>query len=363
MHIERASDDVYVFTSERYAQVTATLIVSGTVGVMIDTLPYPSETAQIARLAQKVAPDGVRYLVYTQHQADHVYGAIYFPRAEIIAHTLCRQYLIERGYKALEAARKQSDEFEFTRIKLPTTTFDSGTFSLRLPNKTLDMISTPGHTDDSISLLLQEEKILFAGDTVMALPTIADGDVQQLRSSLQMIGEMPLDSIVQGHGEIILKGEIKDYLRRSINYLDQLEARVHAAIEANVTREEARQQITIESCGMGRVLLNGQVAPLHTANLGALYDRLAPAKLNKPSVKLLPVVKPVEYAAVQITAPRIKVRATKIVSRTAVKPKPARTRKVAVTERTVEKASRKPAKTITKPKASAVAKIPRKKKK
>ena len=291
MHIERASDDVYVFTSERYAQVTATLIVSGTVGVMIDTLPYPSETAQIARLAQKVAPDGVRYLVYTQHQADHVYGAIYFPRAEIISHTLCRQHLIKKGYAALEEARKQTNEFEFTKIKLPTTTFDTGTFSLRLPNKTLDMIATPGHTDDSISLLLQEEKILFAGDTVMALPTIADGDVGQLKASLTMISDMPLDSIVQGHGEIILKGEIKDYLKRSINYLDQLDARVRGAIASGVSREEARQQITIESCGMGRVLLNGQVTPLHTTNVLALYDRVSPPKNVKPTIKLVPEIK------------------------------------------------------------------------
>ena len=97
MQIERASDDVYVFTSERYAQVTATLVVSGTIGVLIDTLPFPNETLKIAQLAQKVAPDGVRYVIYTQHQADHVYGAFLFPRAEIIAHRGCREALVKDG--------------------------------------------------------------------------------------------------------------------------------------------------------------------------------------------------------------------------------------------------------------------------
>ena len=94
MHTERLSDDVYVFTSELYYQVTASLIVSGTIGVLIDTLPFPEETVQIAQLVNRLCPDGVRYIIYTQHQADHVYGAAFFPRAEVISHTLCRDLMI-----------------------------------------------------------------------------------------------------------------------------------------------------------------------------------------------------------------------------------------------------------------------------
>jgi cyclase len=291
MHMERASDDVYVFTSERYAQVTATLVVSGTVGVLIDTLPFPSETHKIAQLAQKVAPDGVRYVVYTQHQADHVYGAFLFPRAEVIAHRACRDALVRSGFDDLENARKNDPEFEFARLKLPTVVFEQGTFSLRLPNKTLDMIATPGHTPDAISVLLQEEKILFAGDTVMALPTFTDGDPSQLIASLNMIAEMPLDSIVQGHGEIILKGEIRDYLKRHINYIEQIQQRVQKAVEEGATQADARRIVTIESCGMQRVLLNGQVNGLHLANVNALYNKLVPKQPAARAV-VAPVSKP-----------------------------------------------------------------------
>lgn len=285
MHWERATDDVYVFTSDRYAQVTATLIVSGTIGVLIDTLPYPRETAQVAMAAQKLCPGGVRYIIYTQHQADHVFGATFFPRAEIIGHTLCRQLLIDKGFAALEKTKAQSDEFEVTKIKLPTITFDTGTFSLRLPGKTLEMIHTPGHTPDSISVLLQEEKILFAGDTVMALPTVAEGDVPQLRASLEMIGSMPLDSIVQGHGDVVLRGEIKEHIRKSLSYLDSLDSKVHEAYEHGATREEVRL-ITIEACGMQRAMLNGLVNNLHVANVLGIYDRLAKAKPIKTKTKI-----------------------------------------------------------------------------
>ncbi|MCS7060114.1 MAG: MBL fold metallo-hydrolase [Anaerolineae bacterium] len=267
-----------MFTSDRYAQVTASLIVSGTVGVMIDTLPFPEETGQIALFARRRCPDGVRYVIYTQHQADHVYGAFLFPKAEIIAHSTCRDILIEKGYKALETARQQSRELQIVRLRLPTITFNRGVFALKLPGKTLEIFPSPGHTPDSVSVVLQEEKILFAGDTIMAIPTIGEGDIDQLRASIEAVAAMPLETIVQGHGEIILRGEIKDNLRRSLNYLDHLQTKVQKIVEAGGTREEARR-ITLESCGLQRVLLSGVVTQLHQANVLALYDRLT-AKLN-----------------------------------------------------------------------------------
>lgn len=273
MHWERASEDIYIFTSDRYAQVTASLIVSGNTGVLIDTLPFPTETAQIALFARKRCPDGVRFVIYTGHEADHVYGAFLFPRAEIIAHEICRDVLIEKGFAALERAKTQSQEFATVQLRLPTFTFKGGSTTLRLPGKTLEIIHTPGHTADSVSVLLHEERILFAGDTVMALPTIANGDPEKLKQSLDVIAGMQLENIVQGHGEMILRGEIKDNMKRATNYLDNVRAKVQKIIDANGTRDEAKA-ITIEQCGMQRVLLNGMVVALHQANVLALFDRM-----------------------------------------------------------------------------------------
>ena len=277
MHWERASEDIYIFTSDRYAQVTASLIVSGTIGVLIDTLPFPSETAQIALFAQKRCPEGVRFIIYTGHEADHVYGASLFPRAQVIAHEMAREILTERGFAALERVKAESQEFANVQLRLPTFTFTTGSTTLRLPGKTLEIIHTPGHSADCVSVLLHEERILFAGDTVMALPTIVNGDPEQLKQSLEMIGAMQLENIVQGHGEIILRGEIRDTLRRQASYLDNLRSKVQKLIDAGGSREEARN-ITIEQCGMQRVLLNGAVVQLHLANVLTTYDRLMATK-------------------------------------------------------------------------------------
>ncbi len=305
MHWERLSEDVYVFTSDRYAQVTASLIVSGTIGVVIDTLPFPQETSQIALFARRRCTDGVRYVIYTQYQADHTYGAFLFPRAEIISHRLCRDILIERGFKALEQAKEQNRELELVRLRIPNLTFDSGTFTLRLPGKTLDIFPTPGHTPDAVSVVLQEEKLLFAGDTIMAIPTIGDGDLNQLRISIEAIAAMSLESIVQGHGEIILRGEIKDNIKRSLTYLEHLNAKVRRVVDAGGPLEEARK-ITLESCGLQRVLLNGMVTQLHTANVVSLYNRCVAERiasgLSMPVV-VAPASTPKAGVATRVPAP------------------------------------------------------------
>ena len=44
MRRERVSDDIYVFTSDLYAQVTASAVVTDEGVIVIDTLPFPEET-------------------------------------------------------------------------------------------------------------------------------------------------------------------------------------------------------------------------------------------------------------------------------------------------------------------------------
>jgi glyoxylase-like metal-dependent hydrolase (beta-lactamase superfamily II) len=353
MHWERASEDIYIFTSDRYAQVTASLIVSGNTGILIDTLPFPTETAQIAVFARKRCPDGVRFIIYTGHEADHVYGAFLFPKAEIIAHEKCREVLVERGYASLQRAKQQSQEFAPVQLRLPTMTFQTGSASLRLPGKTLEIIHTPGHTPDSVSVLLQEERILFAGDTVMALPTIASGDPDQLKQSLEMIGGMQLENIVQGHGEMILRGEIKDNMKRAINYIDNVRSKVLKLIEANGAREEAKQ-ITIEQSGMQRVLLNGMVVALHQANVLALYDRImAERKLasapNTPETRKAASKPNAKQAAKPATQAAPKKTATKQATKKTSAKKPVGKAGTAKTRAARPAVRAKPAKRPTKP--------------
>ena len=66
------ADATWVFTSSMYVEVNAGLIVTADGGILIDTLPCPSETKEIIDFARRVCPQGIKYVVNTISHADHV---------------------------------------------------------------------------------------------------------------------------------------------------------------------------------------------------------------------------------------------------------------------------------------------------
>jgi len=270
---ERVSEDIYVFTSEVYAQVTAGAVVSPDGAVLIDTLAFPAETLEIRDFFENRIGTRVRYIINTHYHADHTNGNCFFPGAEVIAHQLCRERLDTVGRKGLARAREQTPELGQVEIVLPEILLTEGMLSLHLGKKTLQLFHTPGHSPDSLSVLLKEDRILFAGDMMMPLPYIADGDLDDMIRSLQAIPAMGLENVVQGHGEVVLRGEIDEAVRSNVRYLEAARKKVEQAVKKKKPRE-AMREINIESCGKSRIPLNGLVAQLHTANLLALYDRM-----------------------------------------------------------------------------------------
>ncbi len=281
MQEERVASDIHIFTSEAYAQVTAGLIVTDQGCILIDTLPFPEETAQIAATVRALSPDGVRLLVFTHYHSDHTYGAYQFPGATVVSHVLTRDLLIEKGVDALATAKSQAPELAEVDLVLPSVVFGSGGLTLHLGNKTLQLFHSPGHTPDSIAAYVVEDKVLFASDTVLPVPTIFDGDLNVLITSLKRLKKMSLESVVQGHGEVILRGEVNGHIDQGVAYLNKIEKLASRAIAEGRPRDSLLQ-VDIESCGLSRIPLNGLVQQLHTTNLLALFDRKAQQKTAKP---------------------------------------------------------------------------------
>jgi cyclase len=274
---ERVSEDIYVFTSEVYAQVTAGVVIYPDGAVVIDTLAFPHETAEIKEFVEKRLNARVHFLIYTHYHADHTNGAYLFPDAQIIGHQLARERLDTIGRQGLARAKQQTPELAGVEIVLPTVLLEGGRLNLHLAKKTLQLFSTPGHSPDSISVLLKEDRILFAGDMMMPLPHFVDGDPDELARSMASIPAMSLENVVQGHGELVLRGEIDDAVRSNLKYLENVRRKVEQAIKRGRPRD-AMRDIDIESCGKSRIPLNGQVTQLHTANMLAMYDRLTVSK-------------------------------------------------------------------------------------
>ena len=273
MHRERVSENVFWFQSEVYAQVTAGVVAGPQWAVVIDTLALPDETLTIREFIEHELSVPVRYVINTHYHADHAWGNCFFPGATVIAHARCRDLLEERGVPSLETAKKQNPSLRQMKVVLPHITFSEGEITLRVGKKNLIISPALGHSSDGIAVLVEEDRILFAGDAFMPLPYIVDGDIDEIMASIKRIGKLGLENIVQGHGDIILRGEIDAAVKENLNYL----AAIKKAVKAVSRRKNAIElldEITIENCGKSRVYLGGLAQTLHQRNLRALLQQM-----------------------------------------------------------------------------------------
>jgi glyoxylase-like metal-dependent hydrolase (beta-lactamase superfamily II) len=274
MQRERVSDNVYWFQSEVYAQVTAGAIIGPQWAVVIDTLALPEETQEMRDFLEDELAIPVRYVINTHSHADHSWGNCFFLGATIISHLECRNLMATNGVEALEAARQNNPAYKNIKIVQPNLTFDQGTLSLRVGKKNLILLCTPGHSPDGISVLVEEDRVLFAGDAFMSLPYIVGGDAEEMATTIRKIGKISLENIIQGHGDIILRGEIDEAVKSNLAYLAAIKKAVKAAARKRYP-EEALEAIDLASCGKSRVLLGGLATELHRRNVNFLFKQVS----------------------------------------------------------------------------------------
>ncbi len=267
MQRERITDQIFVFRSNLYAQVTAGVVLTSEGAVLIDTLLYPEESLRIRRFIEVGLGSKVRYVINTHFHADHTTGACLFPDAQVIAHKLCAEILATRGRESLQRMKASGPEFQEVSLTLPNITFEDE-LVLELGETRFRLRESPGHSPDSIVCLVEGEEVLFAADTVMPIPYFVDGNSSDLEQSLARLLERDYENIVQGHGDIILRGEVSEKIKSDLRYLHCLKDGVAQALEADRTDIEAA--ITLEDCGKSQVLLNGIVTQLHQLNIRAL---------------------------------------------------------------------------------------------
>ncbi|NIM90868.1 MAG: MBL fold metallo-hydrolase [Candidatus Aminicenantes bacterium] len=196
-------------------------------GMTIASAEFLWKTAQERRNDSKNL-----YLILTHHHADHVFGMRIFKekRVKIVAHHMIREWLAnDKGrYKRFLVMRsgwtpEKGDEIlGDVVLSMPDQLIEKDTV-LQLDGEEIQVLYTPGHVIDELSVYHPKSKTLFAGDTIYegTRLTTRFGGPQEWKlwiSQLERLKQLDIEMIVPGHGKLCPKKEID----RNINYLRSL---------------------------------------------------------------------------------------------------------------------------------------------
>ena len=227
--ITEIADGVYT-VAHRVAEGKNAVIVGERGAWAIDTGSEPSEGQLLIDLIQQQGYAADR-LIYTHGHGDHVLGSRGFQEAEVFAHALTPIEIRRLLPMLAERAGGKLAELA-AQIAWPTITFRDELF-LDLGGKHLHLFPTPGHSQDGISIYLEEEKLLIAGDAVVTgiVPAIGDGDSVVLEATLRELAQVEIEVLVPGHGEVVYgREQVQDWLTWLPTYLYDVRAFVQQAL-------------------------------------------------------------------------------------------------------------------------------------
>jgi glyoxylase-like metal-dependent hydrolase (beta-lactamase superfamily II) len=208
------------------------IVIGQRAALAIDTGNYPDEGQAMVDFI-RTQGHTPRLLALTHGHGDHILGSSAFADAEVITHALTPE-VMQRTLPGLAKRAGVALGQLTSQISWPTLSF-TDELRVDLGGKHVRLFPTPGHSPDCISAYVEEDQVLFGGDAVFSaiIPAVGDGDSVVLESTLRMLAEMPIETLVPGHGSL-LKG--KSAVRGWLGWLADYLARVRIFVEEELER-------------------------------------------------------------------------------------------------------------------------------
>lgn len=261
----------FILHKSYYWNLNSGIVLGEGESAVLDPGYSPGELAGLEDfLAEKKAPP--RYVIFTHSDFDHITGGACFAGAQKVAQENFNLRPREEQEKMLREADEAQDltrpGFVFPQ---PQLTFQGG---LELPLRggvTLSLFAVPGHTPDSLVVLLKDQGILFAGDILSDLefPLIFHSG-KQYQASLGMVKELvekyQVDCLVPGHGNPARGArEIGARIQEDLGYLDTLVGEVEDLFLQGLARLEMKSYLR-EMRYKGDYI-GAQLMPHHESNI------------------------------------------------------------------------------------------------
>lgn len=241
---------------------------------LIDPALLPDEVEDIATFC-----DGqqlkVETVAITHHHWDHVLGAGRFPGAHVVTH----QAYVAQAALQLERTRGSIRRyFEAEGVAhvvpfdppMPDQTVDR-IIGLMIGDLRVQLVHTPGHARDHLSVYDAESACLWAGDLLsdLEIPFISDR-LDAFERTLGMFAGMVIEMLVPGHGNPTCdRTEIRHRIEADRTYLSQLRERVETVVRTGGTVEAA-----VAACTDMMFRDSGTNAESHVMNVEQVFLEL-----------------------------------------------------------------------------------------
>ncbi|MBX4958708.1 MBL fold metallo-hydrolase [Rhizobium lentis] len=218
-------------------EVDAVFVRTERFNVLIDTLGTPEQCRMALDLLDERQEKTRPLIVVNSHMDwDHFWGnGAIAGRAPIIAHAAALDRLRNPSTQQI-LKDKTSDEPRFGSVEVigPDITF-SGSMALNGGDLTLELIHTPGHTPDHITIWIPQLRICLAVDAVeYPIPEVwsrSAADLDLIRSSLQHIRDLEARLVIPAHGRTSSPSTVD----ANLAYFEALADRVGSLSEDRLT--------------------------------------------------------------------------------------------------------------------------------
>lgn len=232
IHHDQLDERIRIFRAGQ--EVDCFVLVTQRYIIFIDTMATPELASEMVQAVQPLLKERQLLVINTHADYDHCWGnSIFiapgglFP-APIIGHErMLKRLRSEQMATYLQEQQQADKRFANVRLVEPTITF-SDCIRIDGGDLTLELLPTPGHTEDHISIWLPQLRVLFAGDAAEhPIPEVWDAaSLPALRASLARLIDLDAVQVLPCHGGTTSP----DILTQNQAYFSTLEGQIRHII-------------------------------------------------------------------------------------------------------------------------------------
>ncbi|MEC9379060.1 MAG: MBL fold metallo-hydrolase [Candidatus Latescibacterota bacterium] len=235
---EEVADGVFAYHHD-WADGLCAIVLGEDTAVAIDGGGDRADGEAMAAFLRRQGREPSR-LIYTHGHSDHVCGAAPLGHGEVFSHE--RTPDVMRAQVSSWAKKWAVSESEAAkRVPWPTATF-SDQMMWHLGGRTIQSIRTPGNSIDGTSYLVEDAKVIVAGDAIATgiLPALNDGDGRTLEMSHRLLLEMDdqIEALIPGHGPVVRGEAVSETLIWGAGYLRNVRERLRQQLMAGKNDEQ-----------------------------------------------------------------------------------------------------------------------------